>query len=528
MHWLGDIPRIRDERHYVHRVDRCFVERPRNLPQMLADAVSRKAGGEAIVCGRVRIDYRTLDELAGQVAAGLAARGIGPGDRVALLLPNGTAHVVAWHAILRLGAIVVPLNIREERPELAFVIGHSGAKVLLFDGGLAPRIPSPADVPALAHRIEIGAAEAWPFGFDEIVRKDTALPAEIAEEETAAILYTSGTTGRPKGAMLTHMSIIHAVMIYEACMGLTEAERSVVSVPLSHVTGLTAGLALMARVAGTLIVMPTFKAEVFLELAARERMTHTVMVPAMYNLCLMQPQLDELDLSEWRIGGFGGAPMPEITIRQLAEKLPGLRLFNAYGSTETTGPVVLMPPDQMAVRRTAVGRAVPVAEIRVMDEDGREVPTGEAGEIWLRGPNVVPGYWENPEATREGLVAGYWRSGDIGVLDADGFLTLLDRAKDMINRGGFKIYSVEVENVLSSHPLVEEAAVVARPCPVLGERVHAVVVGSEEFDLARLRAHCVGKLADYKIPESLTLRAEPLPRNAGGKVLKRELRAAVT
>ena len=151
--------------------------------------------------------------------------------------------------------------------------------------------------------------------------------------------------------MLTHMSIIHAVMIYEACMGLTQAERSVVSVPLSHVTGLTAGLALMMRVAGTLIVMPTFKAEAFLELAARERMTHTVMVPAMYSLCLMQPQMDRLDFGAWRIGGFGGAPMPEVTIRELAGKLPGLRLFNAYGSTETTGPVVLMPPDQMAARR---------------------------------------------------------------------------------------------------------------------------------------------------------------------------------
>jgi len=206
--------------------------------------------------------------------------------------------------------------------------------------------------------------------------------------------------------------------------------------------------------------------------------------------------------------------------------LPGLRLFNAYGSTETTGPVVLMPPDQMAARRAAVGCAVPVADIRIMDEAGCELPAGAAGEIWLRGPNVVPGYWQNREATRDGLVGGYWRSGDIGSLDADGYLTLLDRAKDMINRGGFKIYSVEVENVLAAHPLVEEAAVVARPCPVLGERVHAVVVARTGFDLGELRRHCVGKLADYKIPESLTLQGEPLPRNAGGKVLKRQLRVA--
>ncbi len=220
--------------------------------------------------------------------------------------------------------------------------------------------------------------------------------------------------------------------------------------------------------------------------------------------------------------------MPEVTIARLAARLPGLKLMNAYGSTETTGPVVLMPPAVGVARREAVGCAVPPAEIMIMDEAGREVAAGESGEVWLRAPNVVKGYWRNPEATADTFVAGFWRSGDLGRVDGEGFLTLLDRIKDMINRGGFKIYSVEVENVLAAHPDIIEAAVVGRPCPVLGERVHAFVVSRDPgLEVHQLRTHCAGQLADYKIPETFTVLAAPLPRNANGKVLKRDLRATL-
>ena len=526
MTWLGQIPRLREERHYVDRLATCFAERPRNVPAMLAEAAARRPEGEALVDGDRRLDYRTLAERVARVSGGLAALGIGRGDRVALLLANSAEFVVTLLAAMRLGAIAVPLNIREERPELTFVLGNCGAVAVVAHAALAPRLPLAADVPGLLHRIVVGEAASPEPSFDALARCAPAADVDPAEEDVAAILYTSGTTGRPKGAMLTHLSIVHASMIYEACMGLADRDRSVAAVPMSHVTGITAAIGAMLRAAGCLVVAPPFKAEAFLDLAARERMTHTVMVPAMYSLCLMSPRMAEVDLSSWRIGGYGGAPMPEIAIRDLASRLPGLRLFNAYGSTETTGPVVLMPPGESFARRLQVGRAVPVADIRVMDDDGRELAPGESGEIWLKAPNVVPGYWQNPAATAEAFVAGYWRSGDVGSMDAQGFLTLLDRKKDMINRGGFKIYSVEVENVLAAHPDIAEAAVIGRPCPVLGERVHAVVVPRMgHADPDDLRRHCVGRLADYKVPESFTIRAEPLPRNAGGKVLKRELRA---
>jgi O-succinylbenzoic acid--CoA ligase len=220
--------------------------------------------------------------------------------------------------------------------------------------------------------------------------------------------------------------------------------------------------------------------------------------------------------------------MATATIERLAEKLPRLQLMNAYGATETTSPATLMPPAKMAAIPDSVGIAVPCGEVLVMDDQGREVPCGAAGEIWLRGPMVVKGYWENPRATAENFVAGFWRSGDIGSVDAEGYVRVFDRKKDMINRGGYKIYTMEVENALMSHPDVLEAAVIATPCPVLGERGHAVVclqhAGITSEDLAR---HCGRLLADYKVPDTFSLRSNPLPRNANGKIMKRVLKDEV-
>ena len=229
----------------------------------------------------------------------------------------------------------------------------------------------------------------------------------------------------------------------------------------------------------------------------------------MYQLCLLSAALASEDLSAWRIGGFGGAPMPEASIAALAQRLPGLTLINAYGATETTSPATLMPPGR-GQPLDSVGVALPAADIRVMDDDGREIAPGEVGELWIAGPMVVPGYWADAAATAASFTAGHWHSGDIGSVDAQGFVRIVDRKKDMLNRGGFKVYSVEVENVLMAWPGVVEAAVIGRPCPVLGERVHAVVhAPGMVTDEAALRAHC----------------AERLPRNANGKLLKRVLRA---
>ena len=526
--WLGTVPRMRHERHYGDRVVRCFVERPKNAYDLLKEAAVRNWQGEAIVCGNERLTYRELESAVEQCSAGLQMAGIGKGDRVAMLLGNGIPFPTVLFAALRIGAIAVPMSVREQTQGLAYMLTHSGAKLLVYDADLADRLPDPQETPAIVQRIAVDPAA--PFSTIRLLTPATGRPpALVDEEDTAIILYTSGTTGRPKGAMLSHLGICHSALHYECCMALTSNDRAIVAVPMSHVTGVIALIAAMVRAAAALIVMPAFKAGEFLELAASERMTHSLMVPAMYNLCLLDPAFEAARYLAWRVGAYGGAPMAPSTIARFAQMLPRLSLMNAYGSTETTSPVAIMPPSETCARPDSVGCAVPCADILVVDDEGREVAAGEQGELWLGGPMVVKGYWDDPAATAESFVAGYWRSGDIGSQDAEGYVRVFDRKKDMINRGGYKIYSIEVENALMSFPGVVEAAAIAQPCPVLGERVHAfVVVSNASVEPADLKRHCASLLADYKVPEIFTLRDQPLPRNAYGKLLKRSLRADAT
>lgn len=505
---------IRHESHFGDRVVRCFARRAPDLWRLFERAVAAAPGAQALVADGRGWTYAQLEREATRVAAGLAEIGVSPGDRVAMLVGNRAEFVLALLGILRLGAIAVPMGTRLQTPEIGYILGHCGAVALVHDASLASRLPAPDDTPALRARLV------------EAPRGDAApAPAAPAQEDTAIVLYTSGTTGRPKGAMLAHLNVVHSALHFRHGMGLRDGERSLLAVPASHVTGLVAVIVTMWEVGGATVMMPEFRAGEFLALAARERITHSLMVPAMYNLCLLDPGFERHDLGTWRIGGYGGAPMPEATIAALAQRLPQLELVNAYGATETTSPATLLPSRLAASRPDSVGLALPCADIVAVDADGREVPRGEPGELWIRGPMVVPGYWDDPQATRAAFTGGFWHSGDVGSIDADGYVRVFDRIKDMINRGGYKVFSVEVENVLGAHPGVLESAIVGRPCPVLGERVHAFVARRDPaLDAQALRAFCAQRLADYKVPETFTLLDEPLPRNANGKLLKRSLR----
>jgi len=523
MDWSID-PAMRHEARFGDRVVLAFAERPKSVWEMVASAVSGNPDGEALICGERRMNWRDVAQASARIATGLREQGLQRGDRIALLLGNRIEFPLAVFAAAQLGLVTVLLSTRQQTPEIAYVLSDCGAKLLIHEAALADRLPDAADVPDLKHRIAVDD-EARLSPFAELAdRAPLQQATAVGEEDTAMILYTSGTTGRPKGAMLSHCNIIHSAMIYESCMRLTAADRSIAAVPLAHVTGVVANIMAMARAAGALVIMPEFKAAQYLKLAARERITQTVMVPAMYNLCLLQAEFEAFDLSSWRIGGYGGAPMPVATIERLAAKIPGLRLINAYGSTETTSPSTLMPGELTAAHIDSVGLPCPGARIMVMGADGCEVPRGETGEIWIGGAQVIKGYWNNPKATAETFTGGFWHSGDIGSIDADNFVRVFDRQKDMINRGGLKIYSAEVESVLAGHASVVESAIVAKPCPVLGERVHAVVVTRDAVTAEALRAWCAERLSDYKVPETIALSAEPLPRNANGKVMKRQLR----
>jgi long-chain acyl-CoA synthetase len=504
---------------------------------MFAAAARRTPQAEAVVCGAQRLTYADCDAAAATLAAGLAAHGVQAGDRVVMFIDNRPEFVLAFLALQCLGAIAVPVGVREQRPGLAYIARQCGAAAIIIDAHLADRLPDTTEAPELRLRISVGEATTpapgcLPWATLAACPDEPPPAATPGEHAVAVILYTSGTTGHPKGAMLTHSNIVHSVLHYQACMRLGSSglgERAALAVPASHVTGLVAIIATLLHLGGAIVIAPAFKAESFIRMMASERITHTMMVPAMYKLCLMHPSFASARLDAWRIGSYGGAPMPVATIDALAQQLPGLTLLNAYGATETTSPVTMMPMGHTRDHADTVGVPLPAARVLVMDDEGRELPPGETGELWIAGPMVVPGYWANPEATAASFTAGHWHSGDLGSVDAEGYVRVFDRKKDMLNRGGYKVYSVEVENVLMAWPGMVEAAIVGRPCPVLGERVHAFVhvdpaLGQGPQHSAALRAFCAERLADYKVPETISWRGEPLPRNANGKLMKRLLR----
>jgi acyl-CoA synthetase (AMP-forming)/AMP-acid ligase II len=524
MDWSGyPIPPMRLEQRFGDRLVPAFCQRPGSIWQMVDSAASINPEREALVCGATRLNWTEVVQRSQRIAAGFRKLGLKRGDRVALLLGNRIEFPLILFAAAHQGLVTVLLGTRQQKPEIAYVLGDCGAKVLIHEAALSERVPDASDVPDLAHRIVV--SDDAVSGFSRLAENEPVHEAtEVGEEDTAMILYTSGTTGRPKGAMLAHCNIIHSAMMFCACMEMTAEDRSIAAVPLAHVTGVIANVMTMVCCAGTLIIMPEFKAAEYLKVAARECVTYTVMVPAMYNLCLLQPDFEAYDLSSWRIGGYGGAPMPIATIERLADKIPGLRLMNCYGATETTSPSTIMPGELTARYIDSVGLPCPGTRIIAMDAEGRELPRGEIGEIWIGGAQVIKGYWNNPTATAESFTGGFWHSGDLGSIDGDDLVRVFDRQKDMINRGGLKIYSAEVESVLAGHASVVESAIIAKPCPVLGERVHAVIVTRDGVTSDTLHAWCAERLSDYKVPETMLLTSEPLPRNANGKVLKRQLR----
>lgn len=524
------LPQQRYECLFGRRVVSCYAERASSVYEIFARAVAARGDAEALVCEGQRLSYRDLSSLVDQLAVGLSGLNVKRGDRVAIWVGNRPEFITILGALLKLGAIAVPLSTRLQTPEVTFILDQCSANVLIYEASLTTRLPDMQETPELIHRIEVGTIGDVKLGISFSNLFGDLGPCTIAnqckEEDTAMILYTSGTTGRPKGAMLTHVNIVHTLINYQQMMELSTDDRSVLAVPASHVTGMLALIMTAWQAQSALVMMPEFKARDFLNLIEKERITHTIIVPAMYNLCLLQPDFEQYDLASWRVGGFGGAPMPAATIAEFARKVPGLGLRNVYGSTETSSPVTMMPASQTALRPDSVGLVLPGVQILVMDPKGIEVELGEAGELWIAGPMVIPGYWENPQATEDSFVAGYWRSGDIGSIDAEGFVRVFDRVKDMINRGGYKIYSLEVENVLCHHSAISECAVVGKYCEVLGERVmaHIKLRTGQAVTAEALRIYCLERLADYKVPESFIFSDSPLPRNANGKLLKRTLR----
>ena len=500
------------------------------LAGILATHAARSPEREAVIFGDRRYSYSELDVAVNRAAHALAAAGLGKGDRMLLMAGNSDGFFIALYAAWRLGAIVVPVNPASPVPELQYLLDDSEASVLVFGRGVADVVRRRDELPApslVSTPIALDPVDGYPNLFELAAGQPVTAPdVEVLESDDAAILYTSGTTGRPKGAVFDHHRLVWVGINGVLCARLSDGDRVLHVAPMYHAADLTLLVVGGTQVAGTHVILPAFAPESALEALEQHKITVFFGVPTMYQLMLRQPGLTTRDLSAWRVGIFGAAPMPASAVEAMLKALPHVQLIQACGQTEGGPGGIYCTAEEVRARPDASGRrALFNTVVRIVDADGRDVGPGGVGELIMRGETVMKGYWRRPEATRETVRDGWLHTGDVASIDADGYITLVDRMKDMIISGGRNIYSVEVENALAAHPAVAEIAIVSRPHPEYGETVVAIVnpAPGQPISLEALRSFGAEHLSAYKLPRELVLR--DIPRNPSGKILKHILRA---
>lgn len=471
-----------------------YQNRPRSLVEMLRASVEKFPNNEAVVeVGGERLTFRDFWDRAARTAGGLRAAGIQPGDRVAIRLGNGADWCIAFFGIQMAGAVGVPVNTRFTESEVEYVVKDSGSKYVFLPG------------------------EPLPQG-------DSLAVENLQQKDVAAIFYTSGTTGFPKGAMITHEGFLSNIETSRrvSLLPFDGSIRTLVSVPLFHVTGCNSQFLVACEGGSATVIMPAFNVQSFLKLIEVERINTLTSVPAVFWLAINQPNFREINTTAIIRVSYGGAPIAPDLVGRIIEAFPNARVGNGFGLTESSSVATFLPHEYARLRPETVGFAAPVVDLKLDDV----FPGTDVGELLMRGPNVVPGYWNKPEATAETFAGGWLHTGDMARLDEQGFVQIVDRKKDMLNRGGENVYCVEVENALAAHPAVYEVAVVGVPDRMMGEKVGAAVVlkPGARAEAADILQFAKEHLADFKVPQYLVLRSETLPRNPGGKILKKQLR----
>ena len=490
----------------------------------LADSLARTAAAHpdrvAVRLGEDTLTYRDLDDASARVAGLLAARQVRPGDPVAIMLPNVAQFAVTYFGVLRAGGVVVPMNPLLKAREVAYYLADSGASVIFA-------------WPVAAAQAEVGAKEAEaeavvvdPATFGDLLATATPEPAVVdrTADDTAVILYTSGTTGHPKGAELTHANLItNAEVTGLDLLDIGPDDVIFGGLPLFHSFGQTCTLNTAVAAGATLTVLPRFDPAQALRMLAEHRATIFAGVPTMFSALLHAPDRGDYDVSALRVSVSGGAAMPVEVLRQFEDAF-GCIVLEGYGLSETSPVASFNHPDRER-KPGSIGTPIRGVEMRVVDEAGHELPQGEVGEIAIRGHNIMKSYWRKPEATADAISAeGWFRTGDMGRVDEDGYYYIVDRKKDLIIRGGYNVYPREIEEVLYEHPAVAEAAVIGMPHAELGEEVGAAVVLKPGAAVSEdeLRGFVKAQVAAYKYPRRVWF-VDALPKGSTGKILKREI-----
>ncbi|MGN6145540.1 MAG: class I adenylate-forming enzyme family protein [Mesorhizobium sp.] len=508
------------------------------LTQSFRRAAQLGGAKTAVIDGEERRSWNEVDMRVRRLAGALAGLGVGKGDRVLILAMNSGRYLEVYHACFWIGAVCVPISTRWVLDELSYAVEDSEPSVLLVDPAmrdkaLALRDHGELDIPI----IEVSPLPppvAGLLDYERLIEQAEPRDAlSVSGDTMAMICYTGGTTGKAKGVMLSHLAIWSSALAFglEVRDLSSESTVTLLVMPLFHIGGVQAMFSTVIG-GGCNTFLPSFDAVRFLETVHREKVTHTVLVPTMVRMLIDLPDLATYDVSSLKVLTYGAAPMSQAQIEETLRKLPGINLQQGYGQTELAPYISALKAEEHRLdgphteRLRSAGRASVCCEVIIADPDGREVPRGALGEILVRGPNVMLGYWRKPQETASTLIDGWVHTGDAGYMDEDGFIFIIDRLKDMIVSGGENIYSSEVENALASHPAVATGVVIGVPHERWGEAVHAIVVlrKGHEASAQDLIDHCRARIAGYKCPRSVEFRDQPLPVSGAGKILKRELR----
>lgn len=524
-------PGRRDDRGDVSALERNLIERV-SVGDIATRAAAQHGDRPALIDGARSLSFRALNEQANRLGAALRGMGLGAGDVVAVMARNCTEMMITYFACAKTGLVCAPVNLGLKGPEIVYCLHDAGARVLIAASDLAAAVaPLPGALPALQRIYWIGAdvpdIAKSAGSFEDLLQAGTPQEFEtiIHDRDPVQLLYTSGTTAQPKGVLTSHLAVTITALSAALTGAMNRHSTSLALLPLFHCAQLNADVIPLLSVGGTVVLMPGFDVGLVPRLIARHRVSHILLLPMMYAALLQSPDIQNHDLSSVRLARYAMAPMPQERLQAIHALFPNADVMLGSGQTEFTPPTTFQLPSHQLSKAASWGPATVMVQTAIMDEEGRLLPRGEIGELVYRGPQVMNGYLNQPEATAVSFRHGWFHSGDVAWIDGEGVIWFTDRKKDMIKSGGENVASIEVERCLMEHPGVAEAAVVGLPHEYWGEAVAAVVIlqPGRQVSEQNLLAHCRERLASFKVPKAIRL-VEQFPRTATGKIQKHVLR----